>query len=107
MLRVMNRQTSERRLKALRALAARPGTPAEGEVARRKLAELEAKQPQSATNRYGRSVVSSVMFSATFNGTWTAEEDDQTIDDLLNQIFQEWAGRDAEPYPTKQSKPKS
>jgi len=33
-----------RRLQALRSLAERPGTPAEGEVAREMLAKLEAKR---------------------------------------------------------------
>lgn len=35
---------------ALRALAERPGTPAEGETARKKLRELEAQQPAPASS---------------------------------------------------------
>lgn len=44
-----------RRIAALRALAERPGTPAEGEVAREKLARIESKQtrPVNASELFG------------------------------------------------------
>lgn len=42
-----------RRIAALRALADRPGTPAEGEVARRKLEEALAKEPKESYGRPG------------------------------------------------------
>lgn len=42
----------QRKIAALRALAERPGTPAEGETARAMLAKLEAQQPEASESEY-------------------------------------------------------
>lgn len=55
-----------RKIAALRALAERPGTPAEGETARAMLAKLEAKQPEASGERYGEQWVG---FSMGFDGS--------------------------------------
>lgn len=55
-----------RRIAALRALAARPGTPAEGEVAQRKLEEALAKEPVKAPRVYRRSPLEDAIRDALF-----------------------------------------
>jgi len=77
---------NSRKLAALRALAERPGTPAEGEAARRKLAELEAKQPKRPQTPAG---VRSFVFERT---AMTDAEVNQAIRDL-NESLKQWSDR--------------
>lgn len=64
----------QRKIAALRALAERPGTPAEGETARAMLAKLEAQQPEASGERYGEERFG---FSMGFDGSlfWQAFRD--------------------------------